>query len=105
MTITYRPKVFEDLLDLAYYIAQDNLAAADAFLDACDQTFTQLAQFPGLGKSRAFADARLQGVRMWFIKGYAKHLVFYRPLADGIEIIRVLHSARDLDNLFAEEEF
>jgi toxin ParE1/3/4 len=28
------------------------------------------------------------------------YLIFYRPLADGIEIVRVLHGARDIDSLF-----
>jgi toxin ParE1/3/4 len=28
------------------------------------------------------------------------YLVFYLPLPDGIEVIRVLHGSRDLDRLF-----
>ncbi len=32
-----------------------------------------------------------------------KYLVFYRPITDGIEVIRVLHGARDIDGIIADE--
>ena len=35
-------------------------------------------------------------LRFWPIKRYRNYLVMYRPLDDGVEIIRVLHGARDL---------
>jgi hypothetical protein len=31
-------------------------------------------------------------------------MIFYRPLSDGIEIVRVLHGARDIDSLFHPDE-
>ena len=34
---------------------------------------------------------------------FRNHIVFYRPVADGIEILRVLHGARDLVSILAEE--
>jgi hypothetical protein len=30
-------------------------------------------------------------------------VVFYRPVDGGIEVIRVLHGARDIDNILADE--
>jgi toxin ParE1/3/4 len=38
----------------------------------------------------------LQGVRWFPVKGFPKVLVFYRPLNDGVEVLRVLHGAQDL---------
>jgi hypothetical protein len=29
--------------------------------------------------------------------------VFYRPVADGIEIVRVLHGARDIQSILTDE--
>jgi len=40
---------------------------------------------------------------MWPIGGYEKHLIFYRPVEGGIEIIRVLHGVRDVKGLLEEE--
>jgi toxin ParE1/3/4 len=34
--------------------------------------------------------------------GYCSYLVFYRPVAEGIEVIRVLHGARDLEAALEE---
>ena len=33
------------------------------------------------------------------VKGFDRHLVFYRPTGAGIEIIRVYHAARDVDQI------
>ena len=44
----------------------------------------------------------LAGVRVFPVSRFKKYLVFYRPVADGIEILRVLHGARDIDDLLAE---
>lgn len=103
MSITRRPAVIDDLINLAYYIAQDDLAAADRFLDACDETFHELEQMPGLGRVREFRNPALKDIRMWFVKGFKHHLIFYRLTNTGIEIIRVLHGARDLEHIFDEE--
>ena len=35
-------------------------------------------------------------VRVWRIRGFNKHLVFYRLIADSIEVLHVLHGSRDL---------
>lgn len=42
-----RPQVIRDLIELATYIAEDNLEASDRFLAAAEATFQQLAKMPG----------------------------------------------------------
>jgi toxin ParE1/3/4 len=37
------------------------------------------------------------------MSGFRNHLIFYRPIDDGIEIVRVLHGARDWQNLLELE--
>ena len=46
---------------------------------------------------------RLKGLRMWQVRGFEKHLIFYRPIKDGIEVIRVLHASRDLVAVLDED--
>jgi toxin ParE1/3/4 len=43
------------------------------------------------------------GIRLWRIRGFERYLIFYRPIPDGIEVIRVLHGARDIDTIFERE--
>jgi hypothetical protein len=38
------------------------------------------------------------------VKGFESYLVFYLPHQNGIDMIRVIHGARDIESLFAREE-
>ena len=76
--------------------------ASDRFLRAAEETFKQLAQMPGIGKKCQFINPQLVDLRQQAIKDFRKYLVFYRPTASGIEIVRVIHGARDLAAIFDE---
>jgi toxin ParE1/3/4 len=41
-------------------------------------------------------------MRVWSIKGFENFLVFYRPVPGGVDIIRVLHGAQDIESLFSD---
>ncbi|MEG4310211.1 MULTISPECIES: type II toxin-antitoxin system RelE/ParE family toxin [unclassified Microcoleus] len=49
-SIQKRPQVIGDLIELATYMAEDNMDASDRFLVAAEETFKQLAQTPKIGK-------------------------------------------------------
>jgi len=34
------------------------------------------------------------------VKGFEKHLIFYRPIDIGIEVVCILHEARDIRSVF-----
>jgi len=38
-------------------------------------------------------------LRMWLSPAFRNYLIFYRELADGVEIVRVLHGARDIKRI------
>ena len=80
------------------------LRSGTDFLDAVEETFQDFERMPRMGTKREFQDARLSGVRMWRVKAFPKHLIFYRSIEDGVEIIRVLHSARDIESRFSDED-
>jgi toxin ParE1/3/4 len=52
-----------------------------------------------MGEPRESANPRLASLRVWPIVGFPNHLIFYRPIDGGIEVIRVLHGARDVDRV------
>jgi plasmid stabilization system protein ParE len=37
---------------------------------------------------------------MCVMKEYDRHLIFYRPVKNGIEILRIVHGSRDIEDLF-----
>jgi toxin ParE1/3/4 len=53
-----------------------------------------LAKNPEMGTA---CDDLMQGLRAWPV---GKHVIFFRSVRDGIEIVRVVHGARDVSKLF-----
>jgi plasmid stabilization system protein ParE len=43
-----------------------------------------------------------EGIRVFPVSRFKKYLVFYRPIEGGIEVLRVLHGARDIQGLLAD---
>ena len=95
-----RPQAERDIEECFVYIAEDNLDAGVVFLVAVEDSLEQLARFPLLGKTRTFQNKQFQNIRMWKVKGYENYLVFYVVSEDTIQVIRVLHSSRDIEALF-----
>ena len=83
----------EDLLEIWDYIAADNPAAADGLLDEIDAACATLAENPNAGRLREELALALRSLPV------GNYVIFYRPQADGIVLIRVLHGARDLPEL------
>ena len=59
---------------------------------------------PGMGVSREYGNPRLKGMRMWPVPGFKNYLIFYRATETELEVLRVLHGARDIESLFQPEE-
>lgn len=75
--IVIRPRASVDLDEQFAYIAANNFDAALKFFDATRQTFSQLAQMPGIGSLYNIENLRLVGLRKWAVRGFDKHLIFY----------------------------
>jgi plasmid stabilization system protein ParE len=75
-----------------------------ASYDAAASTFGAIARMPGIGELRASLNPRLEGLRVRRIDGFESLLVFYRPSDDGIEIVRVLHGARDIPKIIDSDD-
>jgi toxin ParE1/3/4 len=84
----------EDLIDLWVYIAQDNPKAADHLLDEFENKFALLSEHPRIGSARSDI---APGLRYFPVGNY---LILYREIPNGIEVVRVVHGARRLSNLF-----
>jgi toxin ParE1/3/4 len=89
---TQRARV--DLLEIWLYVANDNRTAADRLLDRIDSVCKLLAQQPLMGEARPELAPELRSVSV------GNYVIYFRPLADGIEVERVLSGARDVDALF-----
>jgi toxin ParE1/3/4 len=89
----------------AEYLAEHaSLETALRFYDAANESFSFLARSPGVGVLRESANPAFAGVRIWRVSGFEKHLIFYRPNEDGIEVVRVLHGHRDIEAILGPED-
>ncbi len=89
--IVKSPKAKADLIQIWDYIADDSEIRADAFIQTIDKKFHTLISEPFLGIARDEIEADLRSFPV------GRYVIFYRRISEGIEIIRVLHGARDLD--------
>ena len=94
--IIRRPRAIADLIEHYVYIARDKVEPADRFLKQVERTFDLIARFPGIGRAWESRPPRLRGVRVYPIPRFRNCFVFYRPIESGVEILTVLHGARDL---------
>ena len=92
--VVFRPAAERDLDEIWLYIAFDNPAAADAVVDQIQKRTQQLSAFPQTGRLRPeiAEDARSVPV--------GTYLILYRESENFIDIVRVVHGARDLTALF-----
>lgn len=90
------PQAVDDLIAIWEYIAVENHSrdAADRLIRRFDELMRLLAQQPEMGVKQ---DRFSVGLRSFSFQNY---LLFYRPIDDGIRLIRVLHGARDFKSLF-----
>ena len=103
LRVVVRPAARRDLAEQSGCIAQDSPTAAFRLLEAARNAFVLLGDFPEIGKLRRFVHPKLSGVRSWPIRGFEKHVIFYRASEHRIDILRVIHSARDLTRILGPE--
>ena len=80
-----------DLDDLWDYIAADDVDAADRLTAKLMDAFKALAKHPGMGHKRD--DLTRYPVLFWPVGNY---LVVYRAERSPIEIVAIVHGARDI---------
>lgn len=88
------PAAENDLQEIWDYIAQRNLKAADRLIRKIADKLQLLADYPPLGT----ACEELQADLRFFTVG--NYVIYYKPIQGGIEVVRVVHGARDIASLF-----
>ena len=96
-TIERTAQAEEDLIDIWLYIAHDDIRAADRLLDDIEDKFSLLAGQPRLGPARPDIAPELRYLPV------RRYLILYRIVPGGIEIVRVVHGARDVRALMSNE--
>ena len=87
------PLAEEDLFEIWYYTSVEKKSRlnADRFIDKLDVEFDKLADPPSMGTERGIYVPDLRG---W---PFGEYIIFYRPIAKRIEVVRVIHASRETE--------
>jgi toxin ParE1/3/4 len=87
----------------SFYLGEAGLTVVDRFIDALETAFGAIGRQPGIGSPRWAHELGIEGLRSWRITGYPYLLVYFEP-ADAVDVVRVLHGARDLPATLVPED-
>ena len=90
----FTPQAADDLSEIWSFIARDSFEAADRVESAIFQACELVAGSPLAGFIRR--DLTVLPVRFWVVQPYSNYLVIYDPEKRPVQIIRILHAARNL---------
>ncbi|NMG41053.1 type II toxin-antitoxin system RelE/ParE family toxin [Chelativorans sp. ZYF759] len=93
LDVIIAPRAERDIEDIHAYVSADNPVAADGVIGRFRKTIGLLALRPNMGP-RVLRPGR-RGLRKMSVPPF---IIFYRVGDDLVEIVRVLHSSRDVDN-------
>ena len=99
MNLLVKSPVWDDLREIGRLIAEENPEEADRFLTAAEESFDLLRRHAHIGRLRSFS---VLGVRSWVIPDFENYLIFYLPTGTEVQILAVLHGARDLASALAQ---
>ena len=95
--IRQTPQAEADLLSIWDYLAENQSEEkAESYLLKLELQIELLLSQPLMGRS---AEEIRPGLRRF---PFQNHVVFYQPIEEGIEIIRILHQTQDVDRAFPE---
>ena len=91
-----RPLAVKDLEGIVRYLDANSSQAGDHFLEAFSAAIDLLSALPRAGHLRR-SRGRLKGLRSWPLTRFGPYILFYLPTPNGIEVLRILHGARNID--------
>ena len=99
--ITLSDAAVADILEQAdWYESQADYKLAERWENAVTTSLLRILKGPRLGQLCHFKSEELGDVRRAFVRGFPKHLVFYRFRDKELFVLRIVHGTRDLESLF-----
>lgn len=95
-----RPQADRDIDQAVdYYVVEGGLDLGLRFLVAIEQAFETICAYPEIGVRLELPDPRLSSVRSLEVASFHAYRIYYLPRTFAIDVLRVLHSARDIDGI------
>jgi toxin ParE1/3/4 len=91
------PRATLDLIEIWNYIADGSVEIADMFIDQLHEAMQNLCRHPGMGRQREELAPRIRSFP------FQRYIIFYRVDQKTLEVVRVIHGARDVENSFEQD--
>jgi toxin ParE1/3/4 len=93
--LIFAPLAKADLKSIVRTIATDNPTAAKSFNDKVRQTCWLIASHPLIGEAMPeYANGKLRAIP------YGNYIIYYQVVQNAVEVVRIVHGAREQDQLF-----
>ena len=90
------PAARDDLEQILTYLDERSQSAADRFAKAIDNVIARIGKLPRIGRDRSELRPGLRSVVI------GDFVLFYRVQKKRVEIVRILHGARDIPTALDE---
>lgn len=98
--IYHRAQARLDIIEAAIWYAEQTSDTDSRFLDALEKSLNQLERYPLSGAEWLFSNPLLKDIRYLPVTApFQDYLLFYLAVTNGIELVRVLHSRRDIHSI------
>jgi toxin ParE1/3/4 len=95
--VIYAPQAEAELVEIGAYIALDSERNAEAFVTKLREKAMRIALNPRIYRMREDLAPGLRSA------AFGNYLIVFRIIDGAIEVVRVLHGARDLPSLFGKQ--
>lgn len=87
-----------DLCEIEKYISENNIAAAVRVINKLEESCLLLGDNPGIGRRRDYLKPKLRTITE------GNYLICYRVRRNSVEVLRILHSARNIEKILRSNE-
>ena len=95
------PQAEQDIKAAARYYAIERAAVANLFLHEVKRATSRIEEMPAIGSPHFAVELDVEGLRAYPLRNFP-YLLFYFEYDDHIDLVRVLHSHRDVFGLSFE---
>ncbi|MDQ6434738.1 type II toxin-antitoxin system RelE/ParE family toxin [Mesorhizobium sp. LHD-90] len=93
MSFRLHPEAKADIKAITHYIAKDNRRAAEGWFEEVYERCRRIGEMPRMGVARFDIRPGLRSLP------FGNYLILYGEIEGGVEIIRVVHGARQWEDL------
>jgi toxin ParE1/3/4 len=98
--VIIRPGAWREIdRQVEYLQERAGASVAERFLNSLMECCGELAAMPRMGPLCGFKRDATRRLRRWPVKDFDNWLIFYQTVRGGVEIVHVIHGARDIESL------